>query len=461
MSNPPQNISPNDDQNTINEELTHITQEMYKKNLELTERNKMLALLRKIDQIILSSLTNVEQIADQVTHTIIKDTSIKSVFIYLLDNDNSVLTPLSIAFNKSNIQIADDYFHIYYNGKIQLTDGENPMVKSIRERKIINEIKLSTFYPQISQEIIAQTQKEVGIEWFVIHPFYIRNETAGIIVFGFGHKEITFQYWDDFIVRLPQVISIAINNAMLYKKIEESNDQLRELDKLKDEFVSVASHELRTPMTAIKSYLWMALNKSEGTMHPEVKKFLDIAATSTDRLLHLVENMLTISRIEGNRLVLKSEPVNLLEMTEQIYNELRIKAQEKKIHFGFNSDVSDVIVTGDTEKLREALQNLVGNALKFTPEEGTITTTLTQNGNQIIIQIFNSGSFISSENITKLFEKFRKIESSYTNKVHESGSGLGLYICKQIVEMHKGRIEVDSEESKGTTFTVYIPAAIK
>ena len=313
---------------------------------------------------------------------------------------------------------------------------------------------LSSFFPQLTKEIVDKNQQDMGIQRFLIHPFYIRKESAGVIVFGLGVEEITLQYWNDFIVRLPEVISIAIDNAILYQKIEESNEKLKQLDKMKDEFVSIASHELRTPMTAIKSYLWMAINRVSKQPDPELKNYLDTAYTSTERLLKLVENMLTVSRIEGKRLSLKIEPVNIFKIIEDVYNELNIKAKEKTIQFTYNTKINEPIINGDKDKLREVFQNLIGNALKFTPINGQISTTITNEGNQIIVQILNSGSFIAEEDIIKLFEKFKKIDKSYANIPQESGTGLGLFISKQIVELHNGRIDVTSDEDSGTTFTV-------
>lgn len=441
----------------MSDELSHITQEMYKKNLELAERNKMLALLRKIDQIILGSLTNVEQIADQVTHAIITDTGIKSIFLYLLDQENNVLNPLSIAFVKSNVQISDDIIHVYYTGKISMDDKNNPLPRSIKDQKITIENRMATFFNQLKPDQVDKTQQAIDIKQFVIHPFFVRQETAGVIVFGLGEEEITFQYWKDFIVQLPEVISIAINNAILYNKTQETNEKLKELDRLKDEFVSIASHELRTPMTAIKSYIWLAINKSVEKLDDDVVHYLHTAYQSTERLLKLVEQMLTISRIEGKRLQLSLTQFDLTGMVSQLYNELAIKAEEKNINFKFQFSQKPINYTGDADRIRETIQNIIGNALKFTPENGQILTTVNQADKKIAISVFNSGSYIADEDMPKLFQKFSRLNQSPNQTEAKPGSGLGLYICKQIVEMHQGTISVYSEANKGTTFEITLP----
>ena len=242
-------------------------------------------------------------------------------------------------------------------------------------------------------------------------------------------------------------------------RVETEAEKLqKELDKLKDEFVSVASHELRTPMTAIKSYLWMALNKSAKTLDPQVKKDISIAYSSTERLLKLVTDMLTISRIEGKRLLLQKEEFNFNEISQQAYDELKITAAEKEISFVFNLPEKPIIMNGDKEKLREVLQNIIGNALKFTPAKGRISLKITEHEKFFNIDTVNSGSYIPPEELPKLFQKFNRLNVESTKKDGAPvGTGLGLYITKQIVEMHNGSIEATSDKKEGTTFHIKIP----
>ncbi|MDO8741830.1 MAG: HAMP domain-containing sensor histidine kinase, partial [Candidatus Roizmanbacteria bacterium] len=284
------------------------------------------------------------------------------------------------------------------------------------------------------------------------------NKPAGVIIFGLGEDQISYPYWNDLIIRLPEVVSIAIDNALLYQQIEKDNEQLKELDRLKDEFVSVASHELRTPMTAIKSYLWMALNKSVKELDPQVKQEIEIAYGSTERLLKLVQDMLTISRIEGKRLQLQKDEFNFNEISQQAYDELSITAKEKKITFTFNLPEKPILIVGDKEKLREVLQNIIGNALKFTPPQGNINFSISENEKNLNIEVANSGSYIPPEELPKLFQKFNRLNIESTNKEGAAmGTGLGLYITKQIVEMHNGTIDVTSDEKEGTAFHLKIP----
>ncbi|MCL4363691.1 ATP-binding protein [Patescibacteria group bacterium] len=299
------------------------------------------------------------------------------------------------------------------------------------------------------------------------------GEQIGLLTFG---EKLSGDIYSEEDMRVVEIIvpevAVAIKNALAYDEISKfnitltqevetatadlrkANDKLRELDKLKDEFVSMASHELRTPMTAVKNYLWLALDKLSKT-NPEVTEYLNIASTSTNRLLKLVEDMLTISRIEGKRLVLEKGKVNLNQLLKEVFNEVKVNGEQRKVHMELELDGKIFMTLGDKEKLREVVQNILGNAIKFTPSDGKIIIGLIDKDEEVAINIFNSGTYISPEDKKKLFEKFRRLKESEEQQVQ--GTGLGLYITKQIIEMHKGRIDVESEQNKGTSFIIYLP----
>ena len=297
----------------------------------------------------------------------------------------------------------------------------------------------------------------------------------------FSEKLGSTPYTDEDIALLNVLTTesaIAIRNALSFEELKEfniileaevkkatadlqrANERLQELDKLKDEFVSLASHELRTPMTAIKSYLWMVLNKSQG-LSPQINHYILVAYQSTEHLLQLVQNMLTVSRIDAGRVQLTVEQFDLVELIQELYDELKITAEENRLHFLMHSDQKMIFIRGDKEKIREVIQNLIGNAFKFTTSEGTIRTTIYEKDTSVIVKINNTGSYIPPEDLTKLFNKFSRLENtSSSQESRPQGTGLGLYITKQIVEMHKGTIVVDSNKEAGTTFTITLPNTV-
>ncbi len=446
------------DPEKLMKDLTRATEEMYKKNLELAERNKILALLRKIDQIIISHTLKIEQIADQVANAVISETGFRNMAIYLVDKKENYLKPLAVVFTKPSTEINDEIMHAFYNTKIALDDFDNPYIISITDQKLIKVDRLYFAYAKhLSREICDQVQSAFGISYLILHPFSIRNETVGLVVLGIASEDITFPFWQDFISRLPEIISIAIDKALLYNQIQKNNIILKQLDKLKDEFVSIASHELRTPLTAIKNYLWLLLEQEKPNLTPKQKEYLKIAYDSAERLIKLVQNMLTVSRIEGKRLQLNLVPTSFFSVVSQVFDELKINAKEREITMSLTKPEKDYFVNVDREKFHEVIQNLISNALKFTPDKGLIKIDFVVEGNQITVNIFNSGSYINPNQQMLLFKKFGRLSNQPLYNRNETSTGLGLYISKQIIELHKGRITVNSLPELGTTFSVTLP----
>lgn len=241
------------------------------------------------------------------------------------------------------------------------------------------------------------------------------------------------------------------------KELESANARLRRLDKLKDEFVSLASHELRTPMSAIKSNLWMSLTGHGGPLTDKQRIYLQRSYDSTERLMRLVNDMLNVSRIDSGRISIDLQPVALTDLTQQVFDEVMPHAEELGVSLTMQP-TSLPQVLADPDKIKEVLFNLIGNALKFTPKGGAVTVSFAHNGDMIETTIRDTGTGIEKADMPKLFEKFGFIAGSYIPDRSLQGTGLGLYICKSIVELHKGRIWVNSEgRNKGTQFIFSLP----
>lgn len=239
-----------------------------------------------------------------------------------------------------------------------------------------------------------------------------------------------------------------------------TNQKLKELDRLKDDFVSITSHELRTPMTAIRSYAWMALHKSDTPLSKNLEKYIIRILLSTERMINLVNDMLSISRIETNRIEINLEPIDLISICKDIVDEVYYsKATDKNIKFVLLEQPIPKVLA-DPEKLREVLINIVGNALKFSHEGGKITIGFFTDGKVVETFIKDEGSGISKEDLGRLFQKFGRLDNSYTATASSGGSGLGLYISKKLIELMAGKIWASSEgEGKGSTFTFSLSVA--
>lgn len=239
-------------------------------------------------------------------------------------------------------------------------------------------------------------------------------------------------------------------------KLRKANLRLKELSKLKDEFVSVASHELRTPMTAIKSYLWLALKKDQ--LDAKTRKNLQRAFESTERSIKLVKDMLTVSRIEGQRLEVNRAPLDLAKLTKKVYDELKVQAEDKQISFQLQLPKIALTVNADEARLREVIVNIIGNAIKFTPKRGKVVVKIKKKNQQIQTDVIDNGPGIPKEALPRLFKKFSRADHSFAKLAEQPGTGLGLYIAKQILDLHQGKIWVKSKVGQGSTFSFSLPS---
>lgn len=437
--------SPNKTETSVAAETEHINQEVYKKSVELNEKNKTLSLLRKIDEIILSAITNPTEIAKQVATVLVNDSESQLVAIYLYEKQKRALTNLVFIEASSTSQSPQCMCMI----EIELHNATNPLYQVINERTL----KVFSRLGGIICENDPSADLLVKSVW--AYPLIVRNEVIGVMVVGQKEEEEAISdYRKDLLSRLAQVIGIAIDSALLYNEVQASNERLIQVDKLKDEFVSLASHELRTPMTAVRSYLAMIGDPQfGGALNVKQQEYLTNATLSVNRLIQLVNDMLNISRIESGRVSLSVKAVDIIQLVNEVKTEVLPRMNELGVHFVIESKDNVPQVLGDTDKIKEVLVNLIGNAMKFTPKGGKITVSFTQNGNMIETKVADTGCGIDADDLSKLFQKFNRISnSSIANQ--PSGTGLGLYLSKALIELHKGKIWATSAGvGKGSEFT--------
>ncbi len=242
----------------------------------------------------------------------------------------------------------------------------------------------------------------------------------------------------------------------LAKDLRKANEQLKELDKRKSEFVSLASHELRSPLTAIKGYASMLLDGSFGTITESAQSAVRKIFESSNRLVTIVEDFLTISRIEQNRLAYNFTSFDFKDLVQKIVEDMRGTAQKKGLAYSFEHDTqARFMVRADSGKLAQVISNLIDNAIKYTPE-GSVIVKLTTYKNLLRLSVADTGVGMSQETKEKIFSKFTRADNAH--EINVTGAGLGLFIAKKLVEAHNGRIWAESAgEGKGSTFYVELP----
>jgi signal transduction histidine kinase len=233
--------------------------------------------------------------------------------------------------------------------------------------------------------------------------------------------------------------------------LTDQNRELRELDRLKDEFVSLVSHDLRTPLTSIQGYVDLLLE--EPSLADDLREYLGIVSRNTDRLQKLVDDLLFAARLQSGRLELDLGDVDLAEIARHAVETLRPRAESAQVDLRL--ELENVSVRGEASRLSQLLDNLISNAVKFTPVGGAVVVRVRERGRKALVEVVDSGMGIPVAEQERLFERF--FRSSTATERQIEGTGLGLYITKAIVEAHQGRITVESAEGAGTTFRVELP----
>lgn len=244
-------------------------------------------------------------------------------------------------------------------------------------------------------------------------------------------------------------------NAELKEKncaLDDANNKLKEMDRTKSEFVSMASHELRTPLTGIIGLTQTLLSKDIEITEEEKEYYLKIIESEGKRLSNLLSELLDITKIETGVIEIHKEPVNVSKLIEET---LQIVQLPSTMRLDVISSNNDMLLWADRDRIKQVITNIIDNAIRYSNSQGSITIKLTEQDHQNIISIQDSGTGIAQEEIPKVFNKFYRAKSARVNKT--KGSGLGLTIAKSIVELHGGKIWVESEQGKGSVFSFTLP----
>lgn len=228
-----------------------------------------------------------------------------------------------------------------------------------------------------------------------------------------------------------------------------------EVEQMKQELISIATHELRTPITGIKGYLDMILEGDAGELNPDLKDLITEVAKINQRLADLIDDLLNVGRIEQGRIEVKPVPMDLGKLIEDVVSELQIQAKDKSLELKY-SKIDLPQVKADQERTRQILINLIGNAVKYTLK-GSVEVSTEKKDKEIVIHVKDTGLGMSVEGQKKLFDKFYRVKTDKTRAI--TGTGLGLWITKSLVEKQGGKIWVDSTEGKGSTFSFSLPVA--
>ena len=270
---------------------------------------------------------------------------------------------------------------------------------------------------------------------------------GGILIFGFISGSLLIK-------SVLKEVEQQKKLEKLNKEFDFANKKLVELNKIKSEFLSFASHQVRSPMTVVKGYASLILDGTYGHASQEIQDLAKKIFDSADKMISLVGNLLDLRRIEEGKMDYNFESVDINELMFEVVSELKPFALAKKLELIFESSVKDIKIKADPQKVKQAIQNLIDNSIKYT-KSGWIRVILSVDATNTLIAVSDSGWGVRKELLSELFKPFSR-DPDFSKFV--PGTGLGLYIAKQIVSAHGGAISVESAgEGKGSSFFIKLP----
>jgi signal transduction histidine kinase len=321
----------------------------------------------------------------------------------------------------------------------------------------------------------ARVFSEERLLTLLLAPIWLQGNCVGALGVGRRQAMAFAEETHESLRRLADQTAVGLSNALAYREIEmlnlsleakvtertrelsEANRKLQAIDRLKSEFVSNASHELRTPLTAIRMSVDNLLDGVVGEGGPTLRRYLTTVRNNTDRLARLVTDLLDLSRIEAGRVELRRTPVPVQHIIQEVVENLLPVAAGKGLSLVADpADATPLLAFADRDKLQQVLINLIENATKFTPTCGCITVSAREAGEQFVeIAIEDTGEGIPAGELKAVFDKFHQVRRAGQGK--PQGTGLGLAIAKSLIELHGGRIRVESEVGRGTRFVLTLP----
>lgn len=441
-----------------------VTQELYKRNAELAVRNKTLALLRKLDEISLSS-GKIDEMAQQIVDAIATELGYEVTAISLIDEEKEQRH--CVAVGSSNPDLAKTLKQVCPLLPDISLDETPDAKRAVETGMQTYSDDLSAVFASGLVSAIQKVEAQMGIlssNHSMMLPLRFGNQTLGLLSLSTNRSfKNSSQYEQESLSGIVGLVSLALYKAKIYDDLQRTsaelvtaNEKLKDLDKAKSEFLSIASHQLRTPLTALRGYISMLEEGDYGEIKEEQKPILDILNKSAVRLIDLINNLLDISRIESGRFELNLESLDIVEIAKELVGDLLPNAINKHLQLEFHDPVGEVPhAVVDSQRIRQVMLNFIDNSIKYTPE-GRVDVFVRREGDELVFCVQDTGKGITKEELDLLFNKFSRVGGA--SRFHTEGTGLGLYVAKQIVKEHHGEVEVSSEgRDKGSTFGMRLP----
>ncbi|HEX3095502.1 MAG TPA: GAF domain-containing sensor histidine kinase [Patescibacteria group bacterium] len=439
-----------------NSNLQELNEEIYKHSLELAVVNKTLSLLKKLYQISLLSL-DPASISEKVSETVRVDLNMEIVGVFLYKEVADVIIPYKFSLSNRLEKTLNEQSLKLENLDIT-KPKENDFFKKILIDKTsertdnLKQVWSGTTYAKKLQVVNDASH----IKTILLYPLVTQDKVIGMLLLGLNRSfDLLSDFEQDSIKSLIDVVAVALDKALLYEELEVANEQLKALDKARAEFISIASHQLRTPPATIKWYVAAILAGDFGPLSDDLKAALQRTMMTNDSQIATIDDLLNASRIERGKLEFFFEENPLEPVVSMLVEQMQPLAQMKGLALEYRKPSEEFPnILMDKEKVRQVINNMVDNAIKYS-KTGAIKVVLKKVDDSLVVSVTDNGKGIAQEDVDKLFEKYQRGHDSVT---HAEGLGLGMYVAKVIVEQHNGKIWAESPGvGKGSTFSFSLP----
>jgi signal transduction histidine kinase len=440
-----------------------ITRELYEKNLDLVNANKTLELIRELYQTAIEN-NSVESISQKFIDTIVSRLGFADGMVLVLDDKTNRLKVTGITEGQLNRTVLDITGLREDELSFSLTNVDNDMVKAVSTgtSRVVKGV-IGVWMPLIKSSDLAEISSLDLDVTFLINPIIINRKVLGVFVVSLlkNVKNLT-EFEKSVLGRITSVFGIALDRTKVSEELKKAQEsevaKAKELVKLKDEFVFIASHDLRTPVTAIRGFVEMIKDRKEPMSAAAQEDFREVEIAS-ERLNQLINDLLEVARSESGTIKVATLPVSSACVIENAVSLAVPQAETKGIKIVTKLAEDTKMVLADSVKLAEVVENLISNGIKYNKEGGTLTiTSSVVPGNMASFSFADTGYGISKDKQEKVFQKFYRARQEGTEDVQ--GTGLGLFLVRMLIEKMNGEIAFESKEGVGSTFTFTLPLAI-
>lgn len=438
--------------------LESVSQQMYLRNKELATTNNTLSLLRGIDSLVLESHAPLKVICQQITEELTSKSDYP--FVGLFTRSSPSREELTLyGWSGKNWQGAQT--PVSFSKPVHLKTNNHwlaqPEVSQALTLEGLTNAEIATFLdcPEVD---IRNLIHHMPLKSAYTVKLLVRHRLVGLLVVGFYNPVTQITDADkELLDRLSESIGVALDNKLLFeenqhvlRQLKASNAKLLALDEAKDDFISMASHQLRTPLTSVKGYISMINEGDAGKVTAQQKKMLDQAAFSSQRMVYLIADLLNVSRLRTGKFIIEPRPVNLAKVISEEIGQLIEIAKARNLTLKYKQPAKFPEIMLDETKTRQVIMNFVDNAIYYTPAGGTITVELVDTPTSVEMHVKDNGIGVPRSEQAHLFTKFYRAPNA--RKARPDGTGLGLFMAKKVIVAQGGALIFDSVEGKGSDF---------